>query len=512
MLSPTTLASAKFSSQSSDPRPQMARLLLAAVAAILSVGTGKAFSDDADRPPNIVLVLADDLGYGDLACYGHPQIKTPNIDRFAAAGLRLTDCYAAAANCSPSRTGLMTGRTPSRVGVYNWIPMLSPMHVRRREITVATLLRNAGYDTAHVGKWHLNGMFNDPAQPQPWDHGFQHWFSTQNNALPNHRNPFNFVRNGKAVGRMEGYAADLVAEEAVEWLEKRQASKPFFLFVCFHEPHEPIASARKFTDLYPSDDPSYSAHHGNVTQLDAAFGRIVGALDQLKLRDDTLVLFTSDNGPAVTSIHPHGSAGPLRAKKGHIYDGGIRVPGIIQWPGVVEPGTTSDQPVCSVDVLPTFCELASVTIPSDRVLDGASFAPLLSGRAIERSKPLYWQFQRASSEVKVAIRDGDWKLNARLSGPSFRPSGSITLEEMTSMKEAELIGFELYDLRADISESTDLKSKHPATFEKLKKQMIAMHHEVREEGPIWPEWEFARYESQLIEWPEYRKKRPARKK
>ena len=204
----------------------------------------------SDLRPNIVVVLADDLGYGDLACYGHPVIKTPHLDQFAREGLRFTDCYAAAANCSPARTGLMTGRTPTRVGIHNWIPMFSPMHVRRSEITIATLLRNAGYSTCHVGKWHLNGDFNLPSQPQPSDHGFDHWFSTQNNALPNNRNPFNFVRNGKPVGPLKGFAARLVADKAITWLEKgRDQEKSFFLYVCFHEPHEPIASDKRFGDL-----------------------------------------------------------------------------------------------------------------------------------------------------------------------------------------------------------------------------------------------------------------------
>ncbi|MEO1996706.1 MAG: sulfatase-like hydrolase/transferase, partial [Planctomycetaceae bacterium] len=214
---------------------------------------------DSEPRPNCVLILADDLGYGDLACYGQPRVQTPHIDQLAADGLRLTSCYSTAANCSPARAGLMTGRTPSRVGIYNWIPGLCPMHVRRSELTIATLLRNAGYDTCQSGKWHLNGdliPFGTPAsralkpiaglagtpdvrsikwpsQPQPWDHGFNHWFSTQNNALPNHRNPNNFVRNGKPVGPLRGYAADLVADEAISWMEsKRDATRPFFLFLC----------------------------------------------------------------------------------------------------------------------------------------------------------------------------------------------------------------------------------------------------------------------------------------
>ena len=208
--------------------------------------------------PNIIVILADDLGYGDLGCYGEPNVRTPNLDRFASAGLRFTNCYAAAACCSPARTGLMTGRTPFRVGTYSAIPFLSPMHLRESEITIARLLNDAGYATAHVGKWHLNGRFNLPGQPQPDDHGFEHWFSTQNNALPNHRNPYNFVRNGIPAGPLEGYAGRIVVDEAVNWLrEGRDMARPFFLYVCFHEPHEPIATAEQYTRLYERfEDPS----------------------------------------------------------------------------------------------------------------------------------------------------------------------------------------------------------------------------------------------------------------
>ena len=199
---------------------------------LLLTGTHSVAAAEPDRRPNIVVVLADDLGYGDLACYGHQRIKSPRIDRFATEGLLFSDCYAAAANCSPSRTGLMTGRTPYRVGIHNWIPMFSPMHVGRDEVTVAQLLQQSGYQTCHVGKWHLNGQFNLPSQPQPSDHGFDHWFATQNNALPTHHNPTNFVRNGSAVGRLKGYSAQIVAGEAIHWLGQRDSSRPFFLFVC----------------------------------------------------------------------------------------------------------------------------------------------------------------------------------------------------------------------------------------------------------------------------------------
>jgi arylsulfatase A len=467
---------------------------------------------DAPPRPNIVLVLADDLGYGDLACYGAKDIQTPHFDRLAAEGLRLTSCYAGHANCSPSRTALMTGRTPTRVGVRNWIPHGSPVHLRASEVTIATLLRQAGYSTCHVGKWHLTGPFNEPGTPQPGDHGFDHWFSTQNNALPSHRNPDNFVRNGKVVGKLEGYASQIVADEAIRWLgDGRDKTKPFFLFVCFHEPHEPIATDPQFTKLYPHDDPAYSAHHGNITQMDAAAGRLIAALDGAGLAKDTLVMFTSDNGPAVTAQHPYGSAGPLRDKKGFLTEGGIRVPGIVRWPGKIKPRSTSDEPVCGVDFLPTACELAGIKPPADRTLDGASIAPLFAGGTVSRSQPLYWHFNRAAGEFQVALRHGDWKILARLNKRPPRGNDVIEAEER-DFKAAEPVSFALYNLKLDIGETKDLSAAEPAKLAELTALLKEKYHDVRGESPVWPAWKFDNREGQRIEWPEYVKNRQGKNK
>lgn len=475
-----------------------ARVLLVCLSGFLS------FAAIAADRPNFIIVLCDDLGYGDLHCYGNEELHTPNIDRFAKEGLRLTSCYAAHPNCSPSRTGLMTGRTPYRVGIHNWIPMLSPMHVRTNEITIATLLRKHGYDTALSGKWHLNGQFNISG-PQPGDHGFNHWFATQNNCLPNHRNPYNFVRNGIPLGPLKGYAAQLVASEAIHWLEDlRDKSKPFFLYVSFHEPHEPIATDPKYQKLYPSDDPSHAAHHGNISQMDAAFGELMSAVDRLQLRDNTFVLFTSDNGPAKTGFHPNGSAGPLRDKKGYIPDGGIRVPGIIRWPGRTKPGTVSDTPIIGTDILPTFCAIAEIAPPADRPLDGADIQPLFDNKPIKRSTPLYWHFYFASGKQKVAIRIGDWKLSAELDAPAPKQRAGISPADQNAIKTAKLGKLELYNLKSDIAETTDLKSSEPTRFERMRQLLTAKYLEVQAESPVWPAWEFARYEGQRIEWPSYR--------
>lgn len=462
----------------------------------------------ADRP-NILLVLADDLGYGDLACYGSTDVKTPNLDKFASEGLKFTDCYAGNANCSPSRTAIMTGRTPTRVGVRNWIPEDSPMHVRQSEMTIARLLRQSGYATCHSGKWHMNGEFNQPTQPQPNDHGFDHWFSTQNNAYPNHHNPDNFVRNGAALGKLEGYAADLVTNEAIQWLDARDKEKPFFLYVCYHEPHEPIASDAKYTALYPHEDPAYSAHHGNITQMDDAFGRLMKKIDESGLRENTLVFFTSDNGPAITSQHPYGSAGPLRDKKGTLWEGGIRVPGMLRWPGKTKPGTTSGEPISGVDFLPTFCAVAGITPPQDRTLDGASWLPVLEGGKVERQTPLYWQFNNSSGEPKVALRVGDWKILATLDSNPAKRSNDLTNEEERWVKEAELQTFMLYNLRTDIAEKDDLSASAPGKLQEMKELLQAKYADVKQEAPMWPAWKFTGAEGKKIVWPDYVKKKKA---
>ncbi|MED5448347.1 MAG: sulfatase-like hydrolase/transferase [Planctomycetota bacterium] len=470
------------------------------LAAILLFGVAQAQA--AETRPNVLVVLCDDLGYGDLACYGSPTVKTPHIDRFATNGLRLTSCYAASANCSPARAGLLTGRTPYRAGIHNWIPLLSPMHLRRGEITLPGLLQKSGYSTCHVGKWHLNGRFNLADQPQPSDHGFDHWFGTQNNALPSHRDPDNFVRNGKAVGPLEGYSSQLVVNEALSWLDSaRDKTKPFFLYVCFHEPHEPIASAEIFERQYPDlKNAAQVRHHANITQMDHAFGRLLAGLDQHQLADDTLVLFTSDNGPAITRYHPHGSTGPLRDKKGSMYEGGIRVPGIIRWPGRIKPGTTSDVPVSGVDILPTVCEATETALPGDRHFDGTSVVALFDAKPVVRHQPLYWQFHVARNRPKVALRDGDWKLLAHLSDPQIKPFGDIRPRDQKAIKSQRITKFELYNLKDDIGEARDRASDLPERTSQMGAVLRRLFKQVQQETPTWPAWTWPRLEAQRIAW------------
>jgi len=424
---------------------------------------------NSSKRPNFVIGLCDDLGYGDLSCYGHPVIQTPRIDELAEEGIRFTDCYAAAPVCSPARAGMLTGRTPHRCGIYNWIPEDSPMHVLADEMTVATLVKQVGYQTCHVGKWHCNGKFNSAEQPQPGDHGFDYWFSTQNNAAPSHHNPTNFVRNGEPVGPMEGYSSTLIVDEAISWLQSRASDEPFCLFVWFHSPHEPVATGQQFEDMYPNaTERGQAIYYGNVTQMDHEFGRLVDTLDTMGLRDDTFVMFTSDNGPETlnrykTAWRSHGSPGPLRGMKLHVYEGGIRVPGIIRWPGKTTAGRVCSEPICATDLLPTICAATGAQIPRDRPIDGASILPVFADQPISRQVPLYWRYDRAISSPKVAMRHGDWKILA----------------------DGDLETFELYNLKEDLTESNDLSEQQPQRLRSMAETLQALHREIDAEGPTW---------------------------
>lgn len=443
--------------------------------------------------PNFLVILCDDLGYGDLGCYGHPEIKTPNIDRLAAQGIRLTDCYSSAPVCSPSRAGLLAGRIPSRLGVYDWIPQNHVMHLPRQTRTIASELRDAGYATAQAGKWHCNGKFNSPEQPQPGDHGFEHWMSTQNNALPNHRNPRNFVRNGEPIGPTTGFSCELVADEAIGWLRRTATGgKPFFLHVCFHEPHEIVESPPELVRAYPHAKDEDQAHYfASVANVDRAVGRLLAALDELKLAGDTLVVFTSDNGPETRlrygpdSRRSYGSAGPLRERKLHLYEGGIRVPGILRWPGRIRPAQVVREPVWSLDLFPTFLELAGVAARDGLKFDGTSLVPLFGERPLRRSSPLFWHYYRALSEPKAALRDGDWMVLAHWDGPAAPLGRNVNPDSMRAIKTAKPAKFELYHLRDDLAQATDLAAREPERLRDLSGKLVKLYAEVIAEGPTW---------------------------
>ncbi len=430
-----------------------------AIAALL---LGPAAAQEAKRSPNVLILLCDDLGYGDLGCFGNPTIQTPNLDRLAAGGLKLTNYYAPMPVCSPSRAAMLTGRNPNRYGIHDWIPLNSKVCLPKEEITVAKLLKGAGYRTGHVGKWHLNSRM-DGSEPTPGDHGFDHWMSTQNNAAPSHENPDNFVKNGKPAGPMQGNSSTLIVNEAIEFL-KAAPDRPFALFAWFHAPHEPVATPEEFRKLYPgAASPDQATYYGSVTLIDHEVGRLLGALDELKVRETTLVFFTSDNGPETlnrykTANRSHGSPGPLKGMKLHLAEGGTRVPGILSWPGRTKPGTVCDEPVFGTDLLPTLCEIAGIKPPADRALDGASFLPILEGKPVSRKVPMLWRYDKAiGGPWKFATREGPWKLLAT----------------------AAFDRFELYNLGDDLGEKRDRAAQEEARVREMAGRMKALCDDIR---------------------------------
>ncbi len=419
---------------------------------------------ESAQRPNIVIFLTDDQGYGELGCYGHPDIRSPHIDRLAGDGMRFTQAYSASSVCSPSRSAILTGRTPYRNGVYRWIPRGSEVHLRESEVTLPELLKEQGYATCHVGKWHLNAGLRESGQPQPGDHGYDHFLATQNNARPSHRYPTNFVRNGEPIGKADAYSAHFIVEEAIQWLkEARDPESPFFLTVWTHEIHRPVASAPRYRKLYPDKEEATQNYYANVTQLDAAFGELMKAIDHLGEREETLVFFTSDNGPT--------GGGPerrekytkgLRGNKRDLFEGGIRVPFIAAWPGHIPAGAVNQEPIVGSDIFTTVCDIVGLSKPTNRDLDGTSIAPAFDGKPIQRSTPLYWRMG-GSRPFQVAMRKDEWKILAT----------------------DDFDWVELYHLAGDPKEQNELSQERPEVFKRMKDQLLKLNEEIEQEGPDW---------------------------
>ena len=409
--------------------------------------------------PNIVVFLADDMGWGDSSTYGHPLIKTPNLDKLASQGVKFTQCYSACGVCSPSRSSILTGRTPYRNGVYRHLSGNHEAHLRKSEITYPKLLKSIGYETCHVGKWHLNSkpQFNTTEYPQPGDHGYDYWMATHNNAEPSHENPRNFVRNGNPVGELTGFSAPLVATEASHWLsEIRDSSKPFALSIWIHEPHSPIATDPQFSNLYNAHE--NSKYMGNITQLDHALGLVMEALEMEGVSENTLLIFTSDNGPVANF---GGTTGGLRGGKRSDHEGGIRVPGIARWPAQIEPGTVSDVPVVGTDFFATVLDITGIPLPTDRTIDGVSMVPAFSGKPVQRQVPLFWRTHVSPPSDRVALRIGDWKL-----------VGDETLTK-----------FQLFEIQKDWKEEHDLAASMPEKTKAMRDRLFEVWKQIEAEGP-----------------------------
>ena len=412
-----------------------------------------------ESPPNIVVIVADDMGWGDSGTYGHKLIKTPNMDKLASQGVKLMQCYSACGVCSPSRAAILTGRTPYRTGAWRHLSGVGPSHLRASEITYPELLKEAGYTTCHVGKWHLlsKQQFGDKSYPHPGDHGYDHWMATHNNAAPSHKNPNNFYLNGEAIGETEGYSAQLVAAEAGRWLKDlRDKEKPFVMSVWFHEPHSPIATDSKFQDLYEGHE--NAKYMGNISQLDHALGMVMDALEEQNVTDNTFIYFTSDNGP----VPNHGgTSGGLRGHKRSDYEGGIRVPGIVAWPEHVKPGTTSEVPVIGSDVFTTVLDIVGIEAPKDRTIDGINMLPALEGKVAARKVPLFWRTHVSNLNERVAMRIGDWKI----------------------VGDETLTHFGLFNVSKDWKEKNNLAQEMPEKTAEMKATLIELWEGIVKEGP-----------------------------
>lgn len=432
---------------------------------VLLVGLCSAIS--ADRKPNVILLLADDLGWSSLGCYGNTLHETPNLDRLAQEGMRFTDAYSACTVCSPTRASLMTGKYPARLRltdfiagqnrpyekltIPNWTKHLSP-----QETTIAELLKKQGYATAHVGKWHLEakspvaGFSADEFLPtnQGFDSSVDKPKGSRGYFLPQ-----GFAR---ADGSKGGYVTDYLTDEAVKVIDANK-DKPFFLYFAYHNPHTPIQAKAELVAHYerklkarPDIKIRNATYAAMIHSLDESVGRIASKVDDLGLAGETLILFVSDNGGLTQrygKVDNIADNSPLRRGKGSAYEGGVRVPMIARWKGWVPAGLIFRDPVMTIDVFPTFAELADARYEE---VDGVSLTQILRVPALNlRHRPLYWHYPHyhaGGDSPYSAVRSGDWRL--------------IDFHDDTPDA--------LYDLRSDIGETRNVISEHRDVAKRLR--------------------------------------------
>ena len=416
------------------------------------------------RPPNIVLIFTDDQGYQDVGCFGSPKIKTPNLDRLAREGMRFTDFYVAQPVCGASRAALLTGCYPNRIGLLG-----APNHRARHgvadgEMTLAEVCKQKGYATAMYGKWHLGHL----PRFLPVRHGFDEYFGLpySNDMWPFHptagRNypPLPLIEGDKVI-RTNPDQTQLVTwytERAVRFIEKN-AARPFFVYVAHNMPHVPLFVSDKHKGT------SRRGLYGDVIgEIDWGVGRILATLKKHGLENDTLVIFTSDNGPWLSYGDHGGCALPLREGKGTTWDGGVREPTIMRWPGTIPAGKTCDEPCMTIDILPTVAGLLGAKLP-DHKIDGEGILPLMTARPGARSphEALYFYWGRHLQ----AVRSGRWKLHFPHAYRTMagRPGGTGGKPARYSQGRTELA---LYDLRADVGETTNVADKHGDVVARLK--------------------------------------------
>jgi len=444
----------------------MCKPLIFAVCAVwIGLGSARALAADAERPPNVILILADDLGWADLNCYGNRTYRTPNLDRLAGGGMRFTDAYAASSVCSPTRASIQSGKYPARLDLTLWLLGRSPAdaklldapHAKElplEEVTIAESLGAAGYATASVGKWHLGG---EPFFPQY--QGYDLNVGGNENGSP--AGGYYLVNKMPLPEAREGeYLTDHLTDQGMQFIEANRR-RPFFLYQSYHSVHTPIQGKpelvaeyeKRMEELGAEFNPAYAAM---VHSLDENVGRIMDKLDQLGIAEDTVVIFFSDNG----GYHRVTNNAPLRAGKGYSYEGGHREPLMVRYPRLIRPGGVCDEPVVSTDFYPTVLELAGLKAKPQQHCDGVSIVPLLkdANASLDR-EAIYWHYPHYSPQGGTpsgAVRRGPWKLI------EFFEDGRL----------------ELYNLEDDLSEARDLAADMPERVGQLHKKLLAWRDEV----------------------------------
>jgi arylsulfatase A-like enzyme len=408
----------------------------------------------ADKP-NIVLIMADDQGLGDTSYNGHPELKTPNLDELATSGVRLNRFYTAHFNCSPTRASVMTGRHPHRMGTFG---PGSP--IRAQEVTIAKVLQSAGYATGHFGKWHLNGkngdknttalpgraiLADDPLSPGKL--GFDEWVSADN-----------FFDLDPVLGRQgvpeafHGDSSDITTDEALKFIKKQAASgKPFLTVVWFGSPHVPHLALPADKAPYSHLPEAEQNYFGEIAAIDRSVGRLRTALRELKIADNTLLWYNSDNGGAAGPK----STGNLRGKKGQLWEGGVRVPGLVEWPVRISQPFSSETPCSTLDIYPTVLEAIGIAAPKQVLpLDGISLIPLLDRKTETRAKPIPFWSNAREHESHAVLLDWPYKLHTNPSAKTSKKGGKASADTPV----ATLL---LYDVSKDPQETTDLASQQP---------------------------------------------------
>jgi arylsulfatase A len=436
-------------------------LLLSVLLVLVILLAPLTFAADAARPPNVVILFADDMGYADLACYGGPD-PTPNLDRLAKNGVRFTDFYVAQAVCSASRAALLTGRYSQRVGIKGALDHRAKNGISQKERTLGQLLKSRGYATAIYGKWHLGHL----PEFSPLRHGFDEYFGLpySNDMWPKHPTgtyPDLPLMDGEKVAQLNPDQSQLTTwytEHAVSFIE-RNKEKPFFLYVPYAMPHVPLFVSDKFK----GKSTARGIYGDVIMEIDWSAGQIAEALERNGLTKDTLVIFMSDNGPWLSYGDHAGSKGPLREGKATVFEGGVRVPMIASWPGHIPAGRTCTEPAMTIDLVPTVSKFVGLTRePSDPPLDGLDISPLLMGAPGAKSphEALYFFW----GDELQAIRSGQFKLHLAHDYTALvAPGGGGKPGKLETRKTPQA----LYDLAADIGESRDVSAQHPQVVAKL---------------------------------------------